>query len=273
MLHEAEGRLNYFLTLALADANIRRQMALKYVSQMWDQSPYWHLWFNDIQGVYKLSMINAVPFRITGWEANCLIHYYPHPAEPSFQSLSAVERMLRISKVFAVRPSKPGDSCPCCGGGERNESCFSDLAQEIGVPSRRFATHIAKDLFWAGGLTIQFVHDHEVTFSLTTQTEWQVRATASFTVADLFGRPFYIVNPGDLDRKFPGVLICEPLFRRLTDGWSELFGTVEADFAAKEEVGITFESDGDTLEPQQTANVRKVCLSVRLQGRPAAHTG
>ena len=38
-----EGTLNHFWTLCFADETLRHKLGLKYISQMWDQNPYWYL--------------------------------------------------------------------------------------------------------------------------------------------------------------------------------------------------------------------------------------
>ena len=54
-----EGTLNHFWTLCFADESQRHKLGLKYISQMWDQNPYWYVWFVDLPGVFKLSLLDC----------------------------------------------------------------------------------------------------------------------------------------------------------------------------------------------------------------------
>lgn len=149
-----EGTLNHFWTLCFADETLRHKLGLKYISQMWDQNPYWYLWFVDLPGVFKLSLLDCVVEAGWEWRALFRIKYYPRPEESVFQGLSVLEQICRMSDLFLTRPAQwaGGETgCVCHGGVHHHHGPrFADLQDGTGVPAASRAAEIPEDFFLAG---------------------------------------------------------------------------------------------------------------------------
>ena len=101
-----EGAINHYWTVCFANDDIRNRLGLKYISQMWDQTPYWYLWFSDLPGVFKLSLLECVAEPEWDWRALFRIKYYPRPEETTFHGLSVLEQICRMSEMFETKPAQ-----------------------------------------------------------------------------------------------------------------------------------------------------------------------
>jgi len=262
---ETVGLLNHVWLNLLADGRLREEAELRYVSHMWDCSPYWYLWLKNRPGVYKLELQAAQISEGYDWLAEFVIKYYPSVDEESFNGLSFLEKICRRSELFETTPTEGISGCPCHGHcEEHDEDRFSDLKDGTGVPAIHYADMIPADFFFAGHLLLAYKAAMGCLIRLKTQSKWRIIVIKDFSLKDNEGNLIKTLRKGEIDRDFPGFDITEYLFRHLVKAW-RLFGG----YAVFEEHvwkgdGMRFESDGETLFTAPSPDIQRVIIQTEL---------
>ena len=259
-----EGAINHYWMMCFANDAIRNRLGLKYISQMWDSTPYWYLWFEDLPGVFKLSLLECVAETDWDWRALFRVKYYPHPEETAFQGLAVVEQICRMSGLFQTKPAewKDGETgCACHGGIHHQEGRFAELRDGTGAPSASTAEKIPEDFFLAGQMELRHCSGRCSELSWESQEHWRVQMTENYYITDQEGTSLKVLRKGDVDRDFPGWMLTDFVARRFAIGWQEHHGFVHVSEVSQEKNGLDFTSDGRTLNasPSVTIRRRRVC--------------
>ncbi len=263
-----EGTVNHFWTLCFADELLRQKLGLKYISQMWDQNPYWYIWFVDLPGVFKLSMLDCVAEAQWDWRALFRIKYYPRPEESVFQGLSVLEQICRMSDLFLTRPAQwaGGEAgCVCHGGIHHHPGPrFSDLQEGTGVPIASRAAEIPEDFFLAGELELQYGNEKGSEISWRSQDHWRVKMTENYFIKDQEGVPLKVLRKGDVDRDYPGWFLTDFVARRFSSGWQKYQKYGQWQETVEEQDGVEFFCDGHTLNQRLCSTIRRKLVCRRM---------
>ncbi len=263
-----EGAINHFWTLSFADESTRTRLGLKYISQMWDQSPYWYLWFADLPGVFKLSMLECVTEPDWDWRALFRIKYYPHPKEQIFQDLSVLEQICRMSELFQTKPAQwhEGETgCACHGGIHHHGVRFADLKEETGAPLAAGAAEIPEDFFLAGQMELKYCSGQRSEVSWESQEHWRVQMTENYYIPNPEGTALKVLRRGDIDRDFPGWELTDFVARRFAMGWKAHHSFSQLSEKSTEKNGLDFTSDGRTLQAVPSSAIRQRMLCWTMQ--------
>ena len=256
-----EGTLNHFWTLCFADESQRHKLGLKYISQMWDQNPYWYVWFVDLPGVFKLSLLDCTAEVPWDWRALFRIKYYPRPEESVFQGLSVLEQICRMSDLFQTRPAEwaGGETgCVCHGGVHHHHGPrFADLQEGTGVPAASRAAEIPEDFFLAGEMELRYGNDQGSEISWRSQDHWRVKMTENYFIKDQEGAPLKVLRKGDIDRDYPGWFLTDFVARRFSSGWHNYQQYGQSQETAEDQDGMEFLCDGHTLNPRLCQEIRR----------------
>lgn len=255
-----EGSINHYWSICFADKLRKERLGLKYISQMRDDSPYWYVWFSELPGVFKMSMLSCNSTSSWDWHAMLRIKYYPHPQENSFQGLSVLEQVCRMSDVFDTRPAhwNEGETgCICHGGIHHHGVRFSDLTEGTGVPNIGRVTDIPEEFFWAGQMELFYRDGHASKVVWESQDYWQVTMTENYYMPDRNGTTLKVLRRGDIDRNFPGWLLTDFFARRFAMGWKEHYEYARVDEVTEEKEGVAFNSDGHTLNTVASSLIRQ----------------
>ncbi|HWR29623.1 MAG TPA: hypothetical protein VN631_07300, partial [Negativicutes bacterium] len=263
-----EGAINHYWTVCFANDVTRNRLGLKYISQMWDQTPYWYLWFGDLPGVFKLSLLECVEEPAWDWRALFRIKYYPHPEEAAFQGLSVLEQICRMSELFKTKPAewKEGETgCACHGGIHHHGIRFEDLRDGTGAPLASKAEEIPEDFFLAGQMELRHRTGCCSELSWESQESWRIQMTENYYISDQDGTELKVLRKGDIDRDFSGWVLTDFVARRFALGWQEHHGFQSVVESSEEKNGIDFTSDGKTLNASPSATIRHRLVCQRMQ--------
>ena len=267
-----EGTLNHFWTLCFADESQRHKLGLKYISQMWDQNPYWYVWFVDLPGVFKLSLLDCTAEVPWDWRALFRIKYYPRPEESVFQGLSVLEQICRMSDLFQTRPAEwaGGETgCVCHGGVHHHHGPrFADLQEGTGVPTASRAAEIPEDFFLAGEMELRYGNGQGSEISWRSQDHWRVKMTENYFIKDQEGAPLKVLRKGDIDRDYPGWFLTDFVARRFSSGWHNYQQYGPSQETAEEQDGMEFLCDGHTLNPRSCQAIRRREVCRRMNHGP-----
>ena len=263
-----EGAINHYWMMCFANDAIRNRLGLKYISQMWDSTPYWYLWFEDLPGVFKLSLLECVVETDWDWRALFRVKYYPHPEETAFQGLAVVEQICRMSGLFQTKPAewKDGETgCACHGGIHHQEGRFAELRDGTGAPLASTAEKIPEDFFLAGQMELRHCSGRCSELSWESQEHWRVQMTENYYITDQEGTSLKVLRKGDVDRDFPGWMLTDFVARRFAIGWQEHHGFVHVSEVSQEKNGLDLSSDGRTVHasPSSTIRCRRVCRHMK----------
>lgn len=263
------GLINHVWLSILGRDDFREAVGLRYVSHMWDDDPYWLLWFQERPGVYRLELKGAAPLDSYDWGSVFVIKYYPAKTEQAFQGLSTVERLLRESEIFDTVPPDGAAGCPCHGHsrddtGER----FKDLLDGCGVPQMQSREEIPEDCFFAGHLSLVHQEDAGTVITAKSQTCWRVRMVEDYSVPGCGDFSDILLKKGSVDRDYPGQDITEFLFRRFTKVWKQFYDAPVARESRWVGDGVVFSSDGRNLTGKVSPDVRRIVLQTILTFRP-----
>jgi len=263
-----EGTVNHYWTLCFANEDLRQRLGLKYISQMWDQTPYWYLWFVDFPGAFKLSLLECVAEPPWDWRALFRIKYYPRPEERIFQGLSVLEQICRMSELFHTRPAQwaGGETgCVCHGGIHHHHGVrFADLQEETGIPNATRATEIPEDFFLAGEMELRYGETQGTEVSWTSQEYWRIKMTENYFIKDQEGAALKVLRKGDVDRDYPGWLLTDFVANRFSLGWQAYKQYPQLRETTEEQDGIEFLCDGHTLSPQLCPSIRRKQICRRM---------
>lgn len=265
---QVQGTLNYCLSAAFTDSDFKDSLGLKYISHMYDTCHYWHFWFRDMPGVFRLELLKSAIVSPEGWEAQFKVKYYPHPDEELFQGLSILEQCCRTGAVFKSMPAvwRGGEElCACHGGGCHQENQFADLADGTGAPQGLLSQEIPPDFFLAGSMELHHNAGEKTALVWESLDRWRVTMAKDFFIPGHEDRPLKVLRKGDVDRNFPGWTLVDFFCRRLATIWQRNLGYTESVSTEQEESGYEFFSDGDGLSLLLAADIRKrrVCLKMR----------
>ena len=256
-----EGTVNHYWTLCFANEELRQRLRLKYISQMWDQTPYWYLWFTDLPGAFKLSLLECVAEPPWDWRALFRIKYYPRPEETIFQGLSVLEQICRMSDLFHTRPAQweGGETgCVCHGGIHHHHGVrFADLQEETGIPNAARAAEIPEDFFLAGEMELRYGESQGTEVSWHSQEHWRIKMTENYFIKDQDGSSLKVLRKGDIDRDFPGWLLTDFVANRFSLGWQSYKQYPQLCESIAEQDGIEFLCDGHTLSPSLCPAIRR----------------
>ena len=257
----SEGTLNHYWTLCFADETMRHKLGLKYISQMWDQNPYWYVWFVDLPGVFKLSLLECAEEAPWDWRALFRVKYYPHPEESVFQGLSVLEQICRMSDLFQTRPAQwaGGETgCVCHGGVHHHHGTrFADLQEGTGVPAASRAAEIPEDFFLAGEMELRYGKGQGSEISWHSQDHWRVKMTENYFIKDQEGAPLKVLRKGDVDRDYPGWFLTDFVARRFSSGWQNYQQYGKWQETAEDQDGVEFLCDGHSLSPCLCPAIRR----------------
>lgn len=263
-----EGAINHYWTVCFANDNTRTRLGLKYISHMWDQTPYWYLWFSNLPGVFKLALLECVEEAEWDWRALFRIKYYPHPEEKAFQGLSVLEQICRMSELFQTRPAewKGGETgCACHGGIHHHGVPFEELKDGTGAPLASRAAAIPEDFFLTGQMELRHRSGKCSELSWESQDYWRVKMTENYYITDQDGTALKVLRKGDIDRDFPGWTFTDFVARRFAIGWQEHHGFEVLSESDGEKEGFDFTSDGRTLISSPSATIRHRMVCRRMQ--------
>ena len=263
-----EGMFNHFWSLCFADEKLRNRLGLKYISQMRDKNPYWYLWFNDMPGVFRLNMPFCQEEAPWDWKALLRIKYYPHPQEGVFLGLSLLEQICRMSTIFDTSPAHwhEGETgCVCHGGMRHQGRRFAELQGGTGVPNLSRAAEVPEDFFLAGQMEVSYRAGLESQITWDSQDRLQVQMTENYYIPDQDGASLKVLRRGDIVRDFSGWLLTDFIARRFASGWQEIHGYQVVSEEGREEDGLFFTSDGRSLNPVLSPEVRRMSVCCRMQ--------
>lgn len=263
---QAMGYINHVWLTILSGGHGTRDVGLKYVSQGWDDNPFWHLWFHESPGVYRLEMRQSYSETSFDWIADFLVKYFPLQIEPVFDGLSFVEKLFRNSEAFDAFPSAGHGGCPCSGMihdhvGSRFEELMSG---GCGVPYKSMMGGIPPDFFFAGHLSIAYKSDAGVIITAKSQTHWTVEIVKDAPVIGNDGSMQTLLKAGSVDRNYPGLYITSFLYERVITAWQIHLQTDRRTEDRWEGDGVVFRSDGSWLESVASPQIKKVILQTAL---------
>lgn len=261
-----EGTINHYWSLCFADEKMRTRIGIKYISQMRMEHPYWYLWFGDLPGAFKLEMVSCCEVFDWDWHAYFRVKYFPHPQENTFQGLSILEQVCRMSDVFNTRPAQwegEESGCVCHGGIHHHGVRFEELMDGTGAPDLQRAAEIPDDFFLAGQMELFHRNGQRSQLIWESQDHWRVKMTENYYIPDQHGSTLKILRKGDIDRDFPGWMLTDFVARRFGIGWQEHHGFGSLDETTEEQVGLDFTSDGRTLQANCGGGIRRL-LTRRL---------
>jgi len=261
--------MNHVWLAVLAGDTLRQSVGIRYVSHLWDDYPYWHLWFRDRGGVYRLELKEATRHEDYDWVAAFLIKYYPAATEAAFQGLSALERLLRGSDVFDSSPGDGRGGCACHGHSNDDEGTrFQDLVDGCGVPDVRYGHEIPADFFFAGHLSVAHRVDVGTVITAKSQTFWRVEMTEDYVVRGSDQNSVTVLRKGSVDRNYPGQDITEFVYRRFTEMWRAVHqGPIARDEGWMGD-GVLFKTDGLTLSTEIFPSIRRIIRRTTITFQP-----
>lgn len=253
-IHTVEGYLNYFFISVLSQADLKEQVGIRYLSNRWDNYPYWYLWLTEQSGVYKLELIDVVEEKGFDWVANFKVKYYPRESEKVFTQLSIFEQICRTSEAFHNHPSNSG-GCPLHSCAHEHHGQFGDLGHESGVPTLEAQTIIPEDFFYAGNILLAYKEKVGTVFKLLSQSTWRVIMTEDYAVADEACDQVIRLHKGDIDRDYPGRGLTENLLNHIRIGWNLFHQYQFSKDCTKQAPGLEFLFDGTGLKRRRTTDV------------------
>jgi len=224
---------------------------------MWDEGPYWYLWFTELGGVFKLALRRVTACDGAEWTAEFGVKYYPRPDEAYFSDLSVLEQVCRRSEVFSTVPSAAECCCPCHAAGHGDGDRFSDLGDSTGVPAIPHADCLPEDFFFAGKITLNRKQTGlEVGFE--SQDRWRIVMAKDFYLCNENGDEYKVLRQGETDRDFPGFALTSFLYRKVVSGLEALYGcrAVMKDELATD--GLVFYSDGSKLWHSTSKDIKRI---------------
>jgi hypothetical protein len=263
-----EGYLNHFFISMLSQDEFKEQTGIRYLSNRWDNSPYWHVWLTEEPGVFKLELVDVYDETGFDWVANLKVKYYPRENEEVFKQLSVFEQRCRSSEAFHNHPSNSG-GCPLHGCAHERHDKFQDLGHESGVPTHEAQTVIPEDFFYAGNILLAYKAEVGTAFSMVSQSTWRVIITEDCEISDEAYDQVIRLHKGELDRDYPGKELTEKLLRRILIGWN-LFHRYQytADYAVVKP-GVEFLFDGIEIKQRRTTEVAEYVSEMQLTYSPA----
>ncbi|CQR73750.1 hypothetical protein SOV_32360 [Sporomusa ovata DSM 2662] len=199
--------LNQVLLSILTQYGADNPINLKYLSEGWEEKPYWYFWFNCIKGAYRLELSHAEE-KNDGWVAGFRVKYYPDPTEKCFSGLAPLERECRKSHLFNVKSSI--GTCECIAHSQ-SSFCTSDAGLPLGVPNY-YGTHlIPPDFFYIGDILVWSGHQF-ITIGAESYDRWLV------TVVDESAKDGSNLYEA-VDRDFPGWELTSFFAERLAVIW------------------------------------------------------
>ena len=264
---EAVGLINHFWLTTLTDTALKAKAGLRYISHMWDGwFPYWYLWYNHCEGVYKMELIKAETADGYDWITEFSIKYYPSKTEAAFQQLSTLEKLCRNSEMFDSPPTHGKDSCPCHGmshSGEEHK--FDNLSQNTGTPQFRFHEVIPSEFFYTGNMMCAFNAKRGSNIRLTSQTSWKTVMNKDFEVMDDNGEVIAMLKKGKVDRDYPGFNLSNSLYRCFVEIWALVHQHLLRKESLQRSNGLVFHSDGYSTVPESTSEVQRIDVETELR--------
>lgn len=267
---QAVGCINHIWLTILSVEDGAHAVGLKYISHGWDENPYWLLWFHQRQGVYRLEIRQSYVEYGYDWVADFVLKYYPSQTEPAFEGLSFVERLFRDSEAFDGSPSTTTAGCPCSGVfHDHSVTRFEDLKSHgCGVPRKTVISDIPADFFFAGHFSIAYKSNIGALIIAKSQNYWRVNMVRDVQITGEEGSVIAELHKDSVDRNFPGLEITSFLYGRMISAFQFHFRTVNLVEDRWEGDGILFESDGFSLQPKPSREIRKVLLQAALTTAP-----
>jgi hypothetical protein len=266
---EVVGFINSCWLTILSETFPKEQVGLKYISHMYDDNPYWYLWFSDCAGVYKCELLEARMVEGYDWLAEFAVKYYPRDTEAVYNGLSILEKACRAGNVFNTHPPDGPHGCQCHSlPDEHEDERFSEFSHDTGAPSYQFSNTIPEDFFYAGNMSVAFKKDIGTLVRVKSQTTWRVIFTEDYAIPNDNGAPLIMVKKGEVDRDYPGFMITRFLYNKFVRCWA-LFNkyTTQDEHTWKGE-GMLFKSDGQNLWPESSPDIQKIIAQTALRSRP-----
>ena len=267
---QAVGCINHIWLTVLSVEDRSHDVGLKYISHGWDESPYWLLWFHQRPGVYRLEIRQSYVEYGYDWVVDFVVKYYPSQIEPAFDGLSFLERLFRNSEAFDGTPSTGTAGCPCSGVfHDHSVTRFEDLTfHGCGVPQKSVKCDIPADFFFAGHLSIGYKSNIGSLIIAKSQTYWRVQMVRDVQITGEEGAEIAVLMKDSIDRNFPGLEITSFLYRRMVSAFKFHFQSGNLVEDSWEGDGLVFASDGCSLEPKPSREIRKVALQAALITEP-----
>jgi len=194
---EVVGFINNCWLTILSETFPKEQVGLKYISHIYDDDPYWYLWFSDCAGVYKCELLEARMVEGYDWIAEFAIKYYPRDTEVVYNGLSILEKACRAGSVFNAHPPDGPHGCQCHSlPDEHEDERFSEFSHDTGAPSYQFSNTIPEDFFYAGNMSVAFKKDIGTLVRVKSQTTWRVIFTEDYAIPNDNGPPLIMVKKG-----------------------------------------------------------------------------
>jgi hypothetical protein len=265
---EAAGFINHCWLTILSETFLKEQCGLRYISHMYDDNPYWYLWFSDCAGVYKCELLEAQTVEGYDWLAEFALKYYPRDTEVAYKGLSILEKTCRTGNAFHTHPPKGDCGCPCQSlPDEYAAKRFSEFSHDTGVPSYQFSNMIPADFFYAGDMSVAFKKDIGTLIRVKSQTNWRVILTDDYTIPNDNGSPSITLKKGQIDRDYPGFMITHFLYKQFVHCWTLFNKYIIQDERAWKGEGVLFKSDGQNLRPEPSLDIQKKIAQTSLRFR------
>lgn len=264
-INTVEGYLNHFFINVLSQADFKEQMGIRYLSNRWDNYPYWYVWLTEACGVYKLELVDVLEEAGFDWVANLRVKYYPRENEGVFNQLSIFEQICRTSEAFHNHPSNSGD-CPLHGCAHDHK--FHDLGHESGVPTPEAQAEIPEDFFYVGSILLAYKDELGTVFKLLSQSTWRVIITEDCEVSDEACDQAIRLLKGDTDRDYPGRELTEKLLRHIRIGWNLFHRYQFSKDCTRQGPGIEFLFDGIGLKQRRSIDVAEHVSETQMTYSP-----
>ena len=267
---QAVGCINHIWLTILSGDDRTHDVGLKYISHGWDENPYWLLWFHKRPGVYRLEIRQSYVEYDYDWVVDFVVKYYPSQIEPAFEGLSFVERLFRNSEAFDGTPSAGSTGCPCSGVfHDHSATRFEDLTSGgCGVPQKAVMFDIPADFFFAGHLSIAYKSGAGAVIIAKSQSYWRVNMVRDVQITSEEGSVLAVLPKDSIDRNFAGLEITAFLHGRMVSAFKFHFRTDAPVEDRWEGDGLVFQSDGCSLAPKPSPEIRKVVLKTALMTEP-----
>lgn len=268
-INAVEGHMNHFFINMISEPGFKERAGIRYLSNNWDDCPYWYLWLTGISGVYKLELIDVFDEDGFDWVAIFKVKYYPRECEPVFKGLSVLERICRSGAAFHTVPSNSG-GCPLHSCAHEHDR-FPDLKQESGVPHIAYQALIPADFFYTGNIMLAYRDHVSSIFTLLSQSRWRVMISEDCELTAECGGEAIRLHKGELDRDYPGKALTETLLRRLSAGWTLFQHYQHTTENSQSRRGVEFLFDGTALQRRSTDAVTEYKTEIRLTYSAGMH--
>lgn len=230
-----EGLLSELFQKTFQNDGLRHHLGLSQISQGSTAHgyPLWYLWLADRKGAYSLSIEDGqilssnshhIPLDTLGSftpvSGQIIVRYFPDIQEDVFDSLSCFEQIVRMSASF----------------------------DSTGTPTFEGGREMAHGFYVAGQVEVViYGPQSEADFFCSAPERWCDYRPDGLALQDEHGGSHQIVNPGEIDRDFPGWELTLHLFHKVIASFCSLTGQVPHKIGFATKPSVCFEIDTDQI--------------------------